>query len=163
MLRTLVLGRDPRRTLTRAVALVLVSAVVFGLVLRPVRTYGISMEPTLGDGRLVFVNRLAYVFERSPRRGDLVAIQLAGPNVYYLKRVVALPYERVAIDQGQLLVDGRPVDEPYAVRRAPWNYAEVQLGEREYFVVGDNRAMRQDLHEFGRVTRDRIRGKVVFW
>jgi signal peptidase I len=111
----------------------------------------------------VFVNRLAYVFDRSPRRGDVVAIRLAGPNVLYIKRVVALPHERVAIDAGRLHVDGQPIDEPYVLYRAAWNYQEVQLGDGEYFVIGDNRGMRQELHDFGRVTRERIRGKVVFW
>ena len=142
---------------------ILASAVVFGLVLTPVRTYGISMQPTLDSGRLVFVNRLAYVFDLAPRRGDLVAIRLAGPNALYLKRVVALPYERVSIDEGRVIVDGRELDEPYVARRQPWTYAEITLGEREFFVIGDNRGMPQALHEFGRVSRDRILGKVVFW
>ena len=92
-----------------------------------------------------------------------MAIRLAGPNVFYIKRVVALPYQRVAIDAGRLLVDGQPVEEPYVRHRAPWKYAEVSLGEHEFFVVGDNRGMRQDLHDFGRVSRERVKGKVVFW
>jgi signal peptidase I len=163
VLRTLLLGRQPRRTAARVLLLVAGSALIFGVVLRPVRTRGISMDPTIGDGQLVFVNTLAYVLDRAPRRGDVVAIRLAGPNVFYIKRVVALPYERVAIAAGRLRVDGRLVDEPYLRGAAPWEYPEVRLGAREYFVVGDNRAMRQDLHEFGRVARERIRGKVVFW
>ena len=163
MLKTWLVGRDPRRTAIRAIVLVVASAVLFGLVLRPVRTHGISMEPTIGDRRLVFVNQLAYVLGHAPRRGDVVAISLAGPNVFYIKRVVALPYQRVAIEAGRLLVDGRPEEEPYVSHRAPWNYPETQLGEGEYFVVGDNRGMRQDLHDFGRASRERIRGKVLFW
>jgi signal peptidase I len=163
MVKTWLFGRDPRRTAVRAAILIVTSAVVFGFVLRPVRTHGISMEPTIGDGRLLFVNQLAYALGRWPDRGDVVAIGLAGPNVLYIKRVVALPYERVRIADGSLIVDGRPVEEPYVRHRAAWNYAEVYLGPGEYFVVGDNRGMRQDLHEFGRVTQERIRGKVVGW
>ena len=163
MLKAIVLGRDPRRTAIRAVALVFVSAVVFGLVLRPVRAHGPSMAPTIGNGDLVFVNTLAYALGRPVRPGDVVAIRLAGPNVFYLKRVVALPYQRVAIVNGRLIVDGEPVEEPYVRHRAPWQYTEVSLGEHEFFVVGDNRGMRQDLHDFGRVSRERVKGKVVFW
>jgi signal peptidase I len=69
----------------------------------------------------------------------------------------------VAIRGGQLVVDDRAVDEPYVRSRAPWEYAQVRLGPREYFVVGDNRGMKQELHDFGRVSRDRIQGKVVSW
>lgn len=155
VLRTLLLGRRPRRTALRAALLIAGSALVFGVVLRPVRTHGISMAPTIGDGQLVFVNTLAYGLGRSPRRGDVVAIRLAGPNVLYIKRVVALRYQRVSIDAGHLRVDGEPVDEPYVRGGAPWNYAEVRMGEGEYFAVGDNRVMRQELHDFGRVQRIR--------
>lgn len=163
VLKTMLLGRDPRRTAIRAVSLVLLSVVVFGFALRPVRTHGPSMAPTIGDGELVFVNTLAYALGRPVRPGDVVAIRLAGPNVFYIKRVVALPYQRVAIDAGRLLVDGQPVEEPYVRHRAAWEYAEVRLGEHEFFVVGDNRGMRQDLHDFGRMSRERVQGKVVFW
>jgi signal peptidase I len=163
VLKTLLVGRHPRRTAIRAAILVALCAVVFGVVLRPVRAHGVSMTPTILDGDLVFLNTLAYALGRPIRRGDVVGIRLTGPNLVYVKRVVALPYERVAILAGQVLVDGQRVDEPYVRHRAPWEYAQVQLGEDEYFVVGDNRGMQQEWHDFGRVSRDRIRGKVVFW
>lgn len=163
MLKRLLVGRRPRRTALRVTALIAASLLVFGVVLRPIRARGISMVPTIADGDLVFLNTLAYVLDRPVRRGDIVGIRLAGPNVFYVKRVVALPYEEVAIRDGQLIVDRRPIDEPYVRHRAPWQYAEVRLGQGEYFVIGDNRGMRQELHDFGRVSRPRIRGKVVFW
>lgn len=163
MLRTLLLGRDPRRTAIRVAGLIAGSAVLFGAVLRPVRTHGVSMVPTIGDGELIFVNRLAYAFDRAPRRGDIVAIRMAGPNVLYIKRVVGVPHERVALVAGQLHIDGKPMDEPYVRHRAAWEYDEVSLTGREYFVVGDNRGMKQELHDFGRAPRERIVGRVVSW
>ena len=65
------------RTLIRIVAIVVLSAITFGVVLQPIRTYGPSMLPTYRDGGLHLVNRLAYV-RSEPRRGDVVAIRLAG-------------------------------------------------------------------------------------
>lgn len=162
MLREFLFGRHPRRTALRALAIVAASAILFGVLLRPVRTHGISMLPAITDNELVFVNTLVYVGVRSPQRGDVVGIRLAGERVLYLKRIVGLPFERVRIDAGEVHIDDRPLPEPYVAHRAPWQYDEIQLGPDEYFAMGDNRGMRQELHDFGRVRRSRILGKVVF-
>lgn len=157
----IVFGRNPRRTTIRIVVLAVVSAFLFGWALIPIRTEGISMLPTYTSGALKFVNRLAYV-TGSPRRGDVVAIRLAGPHVVYVKRVVGLPGERVRIVDGQVHIDGSPLPEPYVRHRRAWDVDEVMLGTAEYFVVGDNRGMSAGDHDFGRVDRVRILGRVVF-
>lgn len=159
--RDLTFGRQPRRTAVRVIVLLAVSAAVLRWVLIPVRAEGISMEPTYRSGQLLFVNRLAYTFSR-PSRGDIIAIRLAGPHVLYIKRVIALPGERVGIDHGAVDVDGRPLAEPYVVRRRAWDIPAVTLGSDEYFVVGDNRGMDAADHDFGRVDRVRILGRVIF-
>ena len=81
----------------------------------------------------------------------------------YVKRVVGLPGERVAISGGQVQINGTPLAEPYVRHRRPWDVAEVTLGPREYFVIGDNRGMSVGDHDFGRVTVDRIarQGRVL--
>ena len=160
-IRRITLGRDPRRTLTRVAVLTGVSVVTFGWLLTPVRVSGISMEPTYHDSTLNLVNRIVYRI-RSPRRGDVVAIRLAGPNVLYVKRIVALPAERVSIVEGVVEINGAPLIEPYVQKRERWNYPEVTVGPREYFVVGDNRGMRASDHDFGRVDVSRIIGKLLF-
>jgi signal peptidase I len=158
----LLFGRHPRRTLLRVVLLVAGAAVVFGWVLLPVRAEGISMEPTFEPGSLHLVNRLAYRGRR-PARGDIVAIRLAGPHVVYVKRVVGLPGERLRITGGQVFIDGRALAEPYVRRRNPsWALPETTLGPDEYFVVGDNRAMRIELHDLGVARFRRIVGRVVY-
>ena len=160
-LRDVTFGRNPRRTLVRIVVLAVVSFVTFGWVLTPVRVRGISMEPTYRDSTLKLVNRVVYRI-RPPRRGDVVAIRLAGPNVLYVKRIVALPDERVSIVDGVVAVNGEPLIEPYVSKRQAWNYPEVTVGPREYFVIGDNRDMRMSDHDFGRVDARRILGMLLF-
>lgn len=160
-LRRLVFGPNPRRTLIRIAVVGIVSYVTFGWLLTPIRVRGISMEPSYQDGRLNLVNRVVYRL-RAPARGDVVAIRLAGPHVLYVKRVVGLPNERVAIVDGVVQIDGTPLGEPYVHYRQPWNYAEVTVGSREYFVIGDNRAMRARDHDFGRVDARRIIGSLLF-
>ena len=159
--RRIVFGRDPRRTLVRVLVLAVVSFITFGWVLMPVRAEGISMLPTFESGSLHLVSRVAYSY-RSPSRGDVIAIRLAGPHVLYVKRIIALPGERVAFVSGQVYVNGAPLGEPYVHNRRTWDVPEVQLTAREYFVVGDNRGMRAVDHDFGRVDVSRIVGKLLF-
>ena len=119
------------------------------------------MEPTYRDATFNLVNRVVYRTRR-PSRGDIVAIKLAGPSVLYVKRIIGLPGERVAIVDGIVQIDGAPLVEPYVHKRQPWTYDEVTVGPREYFVIGDNRGMRVNDHDFGRVDARRILGKLVF-
>ena len=160
-LRRLVFGANPRRTTIRIGVLAVVSVVVFGWVLIPVRAEGISMLPTYESGSFHFVNRLSFV-AAAPTRGDVVGIRFSGPHVLYIKRIIGLPGEQIAIANGTVLIDGRPLDEPYVQRRAPWNVPQTRLGGDEYFLIGDNRGMRAEQHDFGRAPRWRIVGKLLF-
>jgi len=154
-------GRRPIRTFVRVGVLVLVSVVVFGWVLIPVRTYGDSMLPTYRSGSFHLVNRVPYLL-RQPARGDVVAVRLAGWRVVYVKRIVGLPGERIGFRDGLLTVNSRPLDEPYVQERARWNLRETALRPGEFFVVGDNRGMPIEAHEFGLVRRERIEGPLLF-
>jgi len=155
------LGANPRLTLMRATALVIAAVVLFGYVLLPVRLQGVSMLPTYHDGAINFANRLAF-WRREPGRGDVVAIRMAGPSVLYVKRIVGLPRERIEIVMGVVMVNDQRLAEPAVVYRAQWNVPAFTLGDDEYFVVGDNRAMAMENHDFGRSKRDRIVGKMLF-
>ena len=159
--RRLVFGSDPRRTLVRVLVLATLSFIIFKWVLIPIRAEGISMEPTYQSGSLHLANRLAYRY-RSPARGDIVAIKLAGPHVLYVKRIIGLPGEHLSIERGQVYINGAPLTETYVKNRRGWDKPDVALTGREYFVIGDNRGMRAADHDFGRVDVSRILGKVVF-
>jgi signal peptidase I len=160
-IQRVLVGRNLRRTLIRATIVAVVAVVVFKFILLPMRIDGQSMAPTYRSGGFNFVNRLAYL-RHGPLRGDVVAIRMAGLSVMYLKRVVGLPSERVAIRQGVVQINGQPLDEPYVKQPGDWTVREFQLADGEYFVVGDNRAMRQQRHVFGVASRDRIAGKALF-
>ena len=164
-LRTMLIGRRPKRTLIRLIVLVVTSFVVFRFILLPVRVQGPSMLPTYPERSVNFINRLAFLWHE-PRRGDIVSIRLADANVshvsiMYLKRIVGLPGETVAFVGGQLVIDGKVFEEPYVKLPCNWERAPVTLGPNEYFVVGDNRSMPMAYHTFGKVERWRIVGKLV--
>ena len=160
-LQRVLFGRNPRRTTVRILVLAAISFSLFRWVLIPVRTDGVSMMPTYQSGSLRLINTLSFRGGIRPDRGDIVAIKLAGPHVLYVKRIVGLPGERVAIAGGFVQVNGTQLSEPYVLSRKPWNYDEVTLGPREFFVIGDNRAL-ASRGDFGRVDASRIVGKLLF-
>ncbi len=86
---------------------------------------------------------------------------MRGGTAVLVKRIIALPGERVRIDDGQVVVNGLPLDEPYCVYRLAWNVAEARLGPEEVFVIGDNRSMLEKHHDFGRADRSRILGRLI--
>ena len=94
-LKLIIVGKSPRRTFLRAAILGVVCLLVFRFVLLPARVMSDSMEPSYRRGSIRFVNLLVYRF-RTPRRGEVVAIKMAGRSVLLLKRITGLPGERIA-------------------------------------------------------------------
>lgn len=158
-LRSLTVGASPLRSIARGLAIAALLWVGSRTVLTPLWASGISMAPTIADGELLLVNRVAYRLS-APARGDIVAIRLAGGAAALVKRVVALPGERVRIVAGTVLIDDQPLDEPYVERRTPWDVPEATMGINEYFVIGDNRAMPARNHDFGSTHASRIMGRL---
>jgi signal peptidase I len=158
----LIIGKHPKRTLVRLGLLILLSYVVFNWVLVPLRIVGFSMEPTYRNGRVNFINRWSYL-RRPPQRGDVVGIWLVGDRVMLLKRVIALPGERVAIRSGEIYVNGVLLDEPYVRRpRYASDEDEVIVQRGYYYVIGDNREMPLEVHTHGAYPAQRLVGKVLF-
>jgi signal peptidase I len=159
-LREILIGKSLGKSLIRGlcVAALLLAGSKFLLV--PVRAHGISMMPTYEEGQFIFVNRLAYRF--SPmKRGDVVALTLNGGGAVLVKRIIALPGETVSIDAGQVYIDGVPLDEPYRRFYLPWNMREGKVGADEVFVIGDNRSMRLENHDFGFASQTRVLGRAI--
>ncbi|MFO1477175.1 MAG: signal peptidase I [Verrucomicrobiota bacterium] len=165
-LRRIVFGRNPRRTFIRIVIIVVAVFLVRDFVLLPIRVRGISMYPTYREGSINLINRLAYLHSR-PQRGDVVALRLTAgntlvPSFAYLKRVVGLPGETVEFQNGKLLVNGQPIDEPYLnPAGCEWNLPPETLEPDTYYVVGDNRAMPEERHEKGKAPFNLILGRVI--
>lgn len=167
-LRTILIGRNPRRTFARLVIVVAAVLLLRAYVFVPIRVDGASMQPTYREHSINVVNRLAYL-RAQPQRGDVVAIRfsgvgrLSGNSIMLMKRVVGLPGETVEWVQGALLINGRPLEEPYLKPGCNWNFRPNtwQLGEDQYYVVGDNRTMPPQDHQQGAVRIERIVGKVM--
>jgi signal peptidase I len=151
-----------------AVLVALLAVVLLGwLVVRPLvaEPFGIpsaSMAPTLHAGDHVIVDKLAYR-DALPARGDLVVFDAPGTGDVTLKRVVAVPGDRVGIEDGVLVVNGRHLRESYADPEAidAEYFGPVTVRPDTVFVLGDNRADSVDSREFGAVSADRLIGRVA--
>ena len=128
-----------------------------------VRVDGFSMLPTLHDGEYVLVNRLAY---RSglPERGDIIVFLSPVNDQDLIKRVIGLPGDQVRVDDGQVLVNGVALDEPY-IAAAPLYQGEWTVEAGDLFVLGDNRNDSSDSHAWGLLPVENVIGKAVltYW
>ncbi|HYG33308.1 MAG TPA: signal peptidase I [Clostridia bacterium] len=153
------IGRSPKRTLIRMAIWVVAIVLISKYIILPIRVEGISMLPTYRQNQVAFVNCLAYKFT-PPKRGDVVAIRLAGRHVMYCKRIIALPGETIAFHEGRVLINGQVLEEPYLKQPCNWERAPEIVGPDEYYVVGDNRTMDFEQHTQGRAEVNRIVGKL---
>jgi signal peptidase I len=160
LVRRVLVGRNPLRTLARVVIWIVVILVVRTYVLLPIRVEGVSMLPTYRENQINFVNCVTYL-THPPQRGDVVAIRYSGRSIMLCKRIVGLPGEVVAFHQGHLEINGEVLDEPYVKQPCNWEHAPERIGTNEYYVVGDNRSMDFEQHTQGRADRSRIVGKIV--
>ena len=106
------------------------------------------MEYTLSDGDNLIVDKISYRFQK-PERFDIIVFPFQyEENTYYIKRIIGLPGEMVHIDEyGNIYIDGEVLEESYGreVILDPGQAAEpIELGEGEYFVLGDNRNASSD-------------------
>jgi signal peptidase I len=124
-----------------------------------------SMEPTLRPGDRIVAEKVVRWFH-SPRPGDIVVFAppaaAAAGTPALVKRVVAGPGQVVAIERGRVLVDGRPVAEPYVAEAPAYDLPSLRVPEGHLFVLGDNRNRSLDSHVWGFVPVDNVIGRAVF-
>lgn len=154
--------------LNTAIVFLLVSAAAVLILLfigRAAIVNGDSMQPTLHNGDMLIVQKVAY---QHPKRFDIIVFDsLDGKGTLFIKRVIGLPGETVQIADGVITIDGEVLEEHYGME--PMEAAGLAsepfvLGEEEYFVLGDNRNNSGDSRSasVGAVKQDQIAGKAFF-
>ncbi|HXF44454.1 MAG TPA: signal peptidase I [Candidatus Paceibacterota bacterium] len=143
------------------VAIVLVFLVRY-FIAQPFLVSGSSMEPNFENGDYLLVDELAYRF-REPERGEVVVFRYPGDRrVYYIKRIIGLPGERVVINEGKVEIykDGEEMilNEPYVLKMDTREKTDVTLGPGQYFVMGDNRNFSFDSRRWGSLSEGDIIG-----
>jgi len=131
---------------------------------QPVRVEGTSMLPRLDDQDRLFINKFVYRFT-AIERGDVVVFHYPrDPEKSYIKRVIALPGDRLRIDHGTVWLNGQPQSEPYVPEeyRDSVSYPEIVIPAGSYFMMGDHRCISSDSRTFGPVEHSFIYGKAAF-
>jgi signal peptidase I len=140
------------------------STLIITFLYQPVRVEGTSMLPRLEDSDRLFINKFVYRIS-SIERGDVVVFHYPrDPEKSYIKRVIALPGDRLRIDRGVVWVNGHRQVEDYVPEeyRDLKSAAEMVIPPGCYFMMGDHRSISSDSREFGPVERSLIYGKAVF-
>lgn len=128
--------------------------------------HGESMEPSYHNDSLVLINKLAYRFS-SPKRLDPAVIELKNESSshYSIKRVVGLPGEKILIEDGKLFIDGKEEKGLFTEEILSPGIAAytIELGENEYFLMGDNCNNSEDSRagNIGNIKREQFAGRVV--
>jgi signal peptidase I len=146
---------------------VLLAFIVIVFLYQPVQVEGTSMMPRLENHERIFINKFIYRF-RPIERGDVVVFRYPlDKSKSYIKRVIGLPGDEVIIRDGHVLLNGKPLSEPYVppTYLDDQSYAAVRVEPNHYFVLGDHRSSSNDSRVWGTVDRQYIYGKavLVYW
>lgn len=133
---------------------------------QPFIVSGASMENTFHSGEYLIIDQVSYRFD-DPQRGDVIVFHYPkDPSKFFIKRVIGVPGDSIDI-QGNIVTiiqkDGTKevLDEPYIKTMAENTSLTETLGEREYFVMGDNRDASSDSRVWGVLSKEKIVGKAL--
>src|SRR5258705_10030741 len=139
-----------------------------------------SMNPTILVGDHFFLDKVAfpanypqalqkYLPARTIARGEIVAVwSPENPNLRLVKRVIGLPGETLKVRHRQVYINGKPIEEPYAVHVDPReidrrdNFGPVEIPPDHFFMMGDNRDNSNDSRFWGFAPRGNLIGKPLF-
>jgi signal peptidase I len=125
-----------------------------------------NMLPGIKPDQILITSAGHYV-KRSPQRGDVVTLFVPEyEGQVWLQRIIGLPGESIAIEAGKVLIDGRPLEEPYV---SPENLTadySLSMGamiipQDRYFLMGDHRDNSMDSRMQDLTRREDVTGKVV--
>lgn len=148
-------------------AVVVLSYLLVHYVAQRTDVNGTSMVPTLENGDQLICDKLTYRF-KDPERFDIIIFPYQyADHTYFIKRVIGLPGERVRIDEnGIIYINGEVLEEHYGaevIQYAGLAAEEIQLGDDEYFVLGDNRNVSEDSRypDVGNIKQADIIGRAI--
>ncbi len=150
------------------VAIAIIVPIRYFLV-QPFFVRGASMEPNFENGEYLIIDELSYRF-REPRRGEVVVFRFPhNPSQFFIKRIIGLPGDTVTVNNGQVNLLNGQYQQGVQLDESPYLSSTVrtsgqvveQLGEDEYFVLGDNRMASSDSRNWGKLPRDLIIGRAL--
>ncbi len=139
---------------------------VYAFIAQPFKVDGKSMEPNFSTGDYLIIDEITYRF-RQPVRGEVIVLNNpTSEKEFFIKRVIGLPGEQVLVSDNKVFVDGKHIDEEYLPGGISMSDTPpFQLGESEFFVMGDNRESSFDSRNWGPLGKHQIVGvvRIRFW
>jgi len=157
-----------REILETMIPAVIIALLINLLLAQATRVYGQSMEPNLHTDQRLVVEKISYNHWwpiRGPQRGDVVVFRVDPNSDLLIKRVIGLPGDRVEIRSGQVIINGKALDEPYITRPTYGDYGPIDVPPLNIFVLGDNRGFSNDSRAFGVLQLDAVIGRawISYW
>lgn len=128
----------------------------------PIRVDGPSMEDTLKNGDILFLNKL----DKTIKRFDIVVIYKS--DIRLIKRVIGLPGENIEYKDNELYINGKVIEDVALIRTGDFTLHELynidKIPEGYYFVMGDNRTVSKDsrYYDIGLIKKSEIAGTTSF-
>ena len=147
------------------IALLIVVPVRY-FIAQPFIVSGASMERTFHTGEYLIIDQVNYYFN-DPQRGDVIVFRYPkDPSKFFIKRVIGLPGEGIDIQGNVVTITSKGgvrtvLSEPYIKSMAQNTTLTETLGDREYFVMGDNRDASSDSRMWGVLNKDKIVGRAL--
>jgi signal peptidase I len=165
----------PKSLLAEVVEVVVLALglyLVITFAIQTVHVLGLSMYPTLDNNDYLIATKIDYRLH-PPQRGDIIIMRDPFDSSRdFIKRVIAVPGDRLEIRDGHVYINGQLLDEPYLRQDQAWTINNTWplpgspdagrpylLQPNQYFVLGDNRNASSDSRVFGPVSRDRIEAR----
>lgn len=161
-----IFGQLVKEFFTFIVLAVLIVLPIRIFIAQPFIVEGESMHPTFENADYLIVDELTYRFQ-APKRGDVITFRYPGdPSIFYIKRIIGLPGETVAINGGVVTVtetngETLTLSEPYIAAEDVTYTKTTSLSADQYFVMGDNRPNSSDSRVWGPLPKSDIIGHVV--
>ena len=134
---------------------------------QPFIVVGSSMYPTYENGDYLIIDEISYRFEK-PKRFDIVVFRPpVNEKEHYIKRIIGLPGETVKVHNNEITIinkehpEGFSLKESYISSERSADDEGKLLGDDEYYVLGDNRAVSSDSRVWGPLKGSEISGRVL--
>ena len=141
------------------ILIIIAVLIIRTFIVTPAIVDGASMDYTLEDGQLVFINKFVYNV-KDVERFDIVVLNNEEDNDRIIKRIIGLPNEKIEYNNNQLYVNDKLIEQNYEVEQT--EDFTVVTKENEYFVLGDNRNVSKDSRMLGNFNKKDIVGRVNF-
>ena len=136
------------------VVILVVVVLIRTYLVTPIVVSGDSMNPTLNGGELMILHKRGTI-----EKGNIVVAKYKNEEI--IKRVIAMPGDSIACENGKVYVNDHIVEESFIKGVTP-DFDRITLGDDEYYIMGDNRQNSLDSTELGPFKRDKIKGTTRF-